>query len=163
MGQLSNYSSVTVYSSAEIKIVCPYCGANCTIINEYPPEEDFATFCTTCDQPIAIRLNLRTSYRKKVNIEAFYQIKGVNRPPRKATILDMSRGGLRLKCFKSTHEVVGGILLLSFPLPPKEEKITISAEILRVTEETKTTVVLGLRFRDLGEYEDIQIGFFLKA
>ncbi|MBF0517717.1 MAG: PilZ domain-containing protein [Nitrospirae bacterium] len=158
----ASYPCVIVYPAAEMRFVCPYCRANCTIIKDSTPEENFTAPCTACGQPICVRINMRKFYRKSVNIEASYLIKGVNRPPRKGTILDISTGGLRFKCYKSIHEKIGNLLSLSFVLPPRNEIIKVNGEITRIMEETNTTVTLGLRFKGLGEYEEMQVGFFLQ-
>ncbi|MBF0456915.1 MAG: PilZ domain-containing protein [Nitrospirae bacterium] len=102
------------------------------------------------------------NYRKNVNIDAFYQIEGVPRPPRKGNILNISSGGLGFRCFKSVNEKIGNVMLLSFVLPPREEPIRVTGEIVRIISETGKDITLGLRFKDLGEYEAMQIGFFLK-
>ncbi|MBF0486882.1 MAG: PilZ domain-containing protein [Nitrospirae bacterium] len=159
----SDSKSITVYPSTEMHIVCPHCGVKGKITKANPPEKAFAISCPKCKKHIVINLNKRKSYRRNIEIEASYQITGINRPPRKGNIIDISIGGLRFKCLKSIHEKIGNVMSLSFVLPPREEPIKVYGEIVRITEETKTTVTMGLRFKDLGEYEEMEIGFFLKA
>ncbi|MCG6552433.1 MAG: PilZ domain-containing protein [Candidatus Magnetominusculus sp. LBB02] len=153
---------MTVYPSTEMRIICPYCEAKGKITKDSPPHRDFVISCPKCAQRFTIHLNRRLFYRKKVNIEASYQIQAVNRPPRKGNILDISISGLCFKCFKSAFEKIGNILVLTFILPPREEPIRVNGKIVRIIEETDKTITMGLRLKNPGEYEEMEIGFFLK-
>ncbi|MBF0515503.1 MAG: PilZ domain-containing protein [Nitrospirae bacterium] len=156
--------SITVYPSAVIPIVCPYCEAKGKITREYPPDKNFTISCPKCKQRFVVNINTRMFYRKNVNIEAHYQFRGSNKPERKGDILNMSRSGLCLKCNKPSFipkEKVD-VLSLRFKLPPREEPISIHCEVVNVIDETEKTITWGLKFKDLGEFEEMQIGFFLQ-
>ncbi|KWT92716.1 PilZ domain-containing protein [Candidatus Magnetominusculus xianensis] len=155
--------AITVYPSTVIPIECPYCKVKGKIKREYPPEKKFTIICPNCKKHITININTRLFYRKDIHLEAYYQMKGTKSPAKKCEILDMSRMGLSLKCHKiePIHKKTGGVMLLKLALPPRKESIKVSCEVVRTIEETDKTITLGLKFIDLGEYEETQIGFFL--
>ncbi|MBF0486694.1 MAG: PilZ domain-containing protein [Nitrospirae bacterium] len=157
--------SITVYPSTAMRIACPYCGVKGIIKREYEPQKAFNISCPKCKQLIEIHLNKRTFYRKKVKIEALYQIRGTNCPPKKGHILDISTGGLNFGCYKiePKHGKIGNFVSLTFTLPPREEPIKVEGEIVRILDETDKTITMGLKFKDIGEFEETQIGYFLKV
>ncbi len=121
--------------------------------------------CPKCKDRFAVRLNVRSAYRKDVSISAFYRFQGIECPTRKGTVLDISRGGLCIQCIKRMpiYEKQGNTMHLTFALPPKDETIKVDGEIVRVVSQTEKTITLGLKFKGLHVYEDAQIGFFLMA
>ncbi|KWT85572.1 PilZ domain-containing protein [Candidatus Magnetominusculus xianensis] len=157
--------TITVFPSTEMHIVCPHCGIKGTVRKEYPPEQAFNITCPKCKQFIIINVNKRQFYRKKVKIEASYYIEGTSSPFKKGTIIDISTGGLRLRCYKtvSVHAKTGNYISLSFSLPPREDPIKVQGEIVTIIEETDKTMSFGLKFKNLSEFEETQIGFFLQA
>ncbi|MBF0569052.1 MAG: PilZ domain-containing protein [Nitrospirae bacterium] len=172
MANIPKLPVITVYPSTEIPVVCPCCGVKGKLKKEYPPEKDFIITCPKCKQQVFVRINAREFYRKDVTIEAYYQLKDSNRPAIKGNILNISRGGLRLKCLKvapvcdrtgNVRSRIGSVMSLRFVLPPKEEPVRVFGEIVSVVEETEKTVTFGVRFKNPGEYEEMQIGFFLQS
>jgi c-di-GMP-binding flagellar brake protein YcgR len=148
-----------------MSIECPVCKHSGKITREFPPEQDFMATCPKCKERFAVRLNVRSAYRKNISISAFYRFQGIECPTRKGTVLDISRGGLCIQCIKRVpvHEELGNIMQLSFTLPPKDETIKADGEIVRIVSQTEKTITLGLKFKGLRVYEDAQIGFFLMA
>ncbi|MCI4626135.1 MAG: PilZ domain-containing protein [Candidatus Magnetoovum sp. WYHC-5] len=154
--------TITVTSSDEIVLVCPKCENRGTIRLKTPPDKDFRITCKKCKEKILVKVNKRSYYRKDITVFVKYTIKSKRR---EGKITDISMGGVSIEIeaskFIPPFEKEGNVIEMVFALPPKDEKLDIFGEIIRINKTDEGKYSLGIKFVDLPVYASKEIGYFL--
>ncbi len=158
-----------VYPLLIVRICCPYCGATGRVKRQQSSECDFTVHCPQCKEPILVKANQRSCYRKSVSLPVSYSPFDIDRlddqRARRGRIIDISRRGMAVKSNSRNwpHKYGSGILLtFVFSLPLVNDVKKVRGEIVRVTDEDRgNTRTVGVKFSNLHEYTDNAIRFFL--
>ncbi|KJR43950.1 cytoplasmic protein [Candidatus Magnetoovum chiemensis] len=156
--------SVVINPALEISISCPHCEVKLKINRKSLPKEDFSINCPKCKNIVYFKINKRDFYRKKVAIPIYFEILEKKAGMRRATIVDISKTGLRVEGPKADFlpklERLGVLLNIWFTLPPNK-KINVKGEIVSVDIIEDKRYSLGIMFVNLDEFHEQQLGFFL--
>ncbi|MCC6346449.1 MAG: PilZ domain-containing protein [Nitrospirales bacterium] len=160
---------VTVYSAIIITFACPYCGAPVEIRSEVPPKDDFRSPCPHCGRDSLVKLNRRAAYRKSVSLPISYSLSDISDPfdklAKRGTMLDISKGGLRIEAplsrFCDAYEKTGHSMTLLFSLPPREQVIRVRAKVVGIFPCPGGKFHMAMQFVDIAEHQRKAINFFL--
>ena len=153
-----------------MKIACPNCKTDGTVKTDSPPEKDFMLLCPLCKEKYLVKINSRDNYRKKVNIPVRLSLSAVVlhgiRDLGDGTITNISTKGMRVEIYKkpSTSDYFrkGKLLTFSFLLPPRNEELKINGKIVSFNEgDDGHYFNIGIKFTNLDQFAQKQIGFFL--
>ena len=153
-----------------MKIACPYCGAEGMVKRKTPPHKDFTLRCPRCEERFLVKLNLRQYYRKEVEIPVRYSLSDTeaykNKRLKEGTMIDLSMHGMGVNIYRD--DVLahlyrkGRAVTVFFSLPPRDEELTITGEITRISAHEKGLgLIMGIRFTHIDPFAQQQIGFFL--
>lgn len=158
------------YASTIMKITCPNCGATGKVKAKVPPKKDFVVLCPHCKKRFLVKVNVREFYRKEAGIPVHCFLPSTDMADMKdigeGTITDISMGGMSVKVCEIASpldDFAGGtILTFLFSLPPRDERVKVSGEIIRFSkEENKDCYNIAVKFSSLDTFAQRQIGFFL--
>ena len=153
-----------------MKISCPNCVAEGTVKTDSPPEKDFMLLCPLCREKFLVKINARNHYRRKSKISVRYSLSAADLRDMKDSgdgiITDISMKGMSIEVRKNLFPLnyfrQGKILTFSFSLPPRNEDLKINGEIVRFSEEDEGDYFnIGVKFSNLDQFAEQQIGFFL--
>jgi ribosomal protein S27E len=159
-----------IYPSAMMKITCPNCRSTGNVRAKIPPRSDFIVLCPHCKDKFLVKVNVRQYYRKKCTIPVSCFLPALRIPDVKdlgeGIITDISMGGMCVRMherpFLTDDFREGKALTFIFSLPPRNERLKVSGEIVRVSkEEDKDSFNVGVKFYSLDKFAEKQIGFFL--
>ncbi len=135
-----------------------------------PPKKDFVVFCPHCKEKFLVKVNLRDYYRKEAKIPVSCLLSTLDTRDMKdlgeGIIIDISMGGMCVRIYENLSLIdyfsKGKALTFIFSLPPRDERLKVSGEIVRFSkEENKDYFTIAVRFFSLDKFAEKQIGFFL--
>jgi len=135
-----------------------------------PPKKDFVVFCPHCKEKFLVKVNVRDYYRKEAKIPVNCFLSALDMSDMKdlgeGTTTDISMGGMCVRINENPsvidHFSKGNTLTFIFSLPPRNERLKVSGEIVRFSkEENKDYVTIAVKFFSLDKFAEKQIGFFL--
>jgi DNA-directed RNA polymerase subunit RPC12/RpoP len=165
----TNLKTVIVYPSVVTQVICPDCGAKGHVKRQKLLQEDCTVSCPRCKERFLIKINRRAHYRKNTSIPVHYSPYNIQQPDDQralqGTIVDISQQGMCVEDskldFSPDYHKEGAIFTFLFSLPPRNELLRIQGQVAWIEEDSGGTFILGVKFSNLNDYANKQIGFFL--
>jgi hypothetical protein len=142
-------------------VACPQCGKNteCAARPATPAVEAPFPFTCSCGRQLQIRVNVRTSFRKRVNLTATVAIGSLGRPE-VCTIEDLSLKGLQLSVYSTSSVTAGQRATVKVVLDDRaRNKVTLTGVVSRAAKSA-TRLVLGIEFDPLPPSEAQTLAFY---
>ena len=159
-----------VYPSMIVAVCCPNCGAQGRVKWKGSLKHNLTVLCWRCAQGFLIKVNRRSSYRKKASIPVGFSLLNIDRlddaNTLKGTIVDISRHGMAVKSHRNTPSLEqyqeGSVVTFLFSLPLIMDLKKVQGEIRRVIrDEKQDNCTIGVKFTELHQFTDNAIRFFL--
>ncbi len=169
----SEKDTVYVYPILSSKFLCPSCGVKTTVTFSKPLNKKVTAKCRKCGNPFKLSPDIRTTYRKEMNITADLYRKSAGeeakeRAPVQVMVNEISQGGLGITVANADMQKFefqsGEFLFLRLSLPVKSgtRPVKVKVKIVNAKRDSETgDSRLGLEFRDIGTRAEREIGFFL--
>jgi len=151
----------TIFSDAEgrVYLLCPFCGkSDKRSVGQFPNIHKPLSISCSCGNSYDVQIEIRKAYRKETSLEAFYSKWNFPGDFEKATIVDLTLGGCRLRASKEHTLNQGDWITLVFRLDnPERTEIRKDAVICRVNGND-----IGCSFAVRTVY-DPDLGFYLRT
>ena len=148
--------------NSTLKIICPRCNATGTVPWEQMKGGKVQLRCPVCRENFPYFHERRQFFRKAPLPLVRFGAIGVDfeKLPGKGFIVDLSMTGMKMKVDSLPQEQ---FINLNFQLPPADESVRVSGEVVWVRPVEEGGYQTGVNFTHVDAHAKKQIGFFLMS